>query len=113
MIRCVLEDVLQELPGSPSYQIRECSNGEEALWVCVTYVPDLVTMDLRMSGMSGLVCVRQLRARLAATQIAVVTQFDSDALRQHAQQAGADIYILKDDLEPLRRHLRLLSAISG
>lgn len=109
MIRSVLEDLMCSLPGRVACQIRECGSGEEAVDICRTYVPDFITMDLRMSGMSGLTCVRYLRVLHPATQIAIVTQFDDDALRVHARQAGADIYIPKDNLEPLRRHVRLLT----
>ncbi len=113
MIRSVLEDLMRSLPGQVACQIRECISGEEAIGMCGTYVPDFITMDLRMDGMSGLTCVRHLRALHPATQIAVVTQFDNDALRVHARQAGADIYIPKDNLEPLRRHVLLLAASSS
>jgi DNA-binding NarL/FixJ family response regulator len=108
MLRSVLEDLMRSLPGPVACQIRECHSGEEAVGLCGTYVPDFITVDLRMSGMSGLLCVRHLRALHPATQIAVVTQFDNDALRVHARQAGADIYIPKDNLEPLRRYVQLM-----
>jgi DNA-binding NarL/FixJ family response regulator len=109
MIRSLLADLMHNLSGLAACQIRECTSGEEAVEMCRTYVPDFITMDLRMSGMSGLTCVRHLRSQHPAAQIAVVTQFNNDALRGHVRQAGADIYVLKENLEPLLRYVRLLS----
>jgi DNA-binding NarL/FixJ family response regulator len=110
MIRSMLDDVTNNSSSPSRCHIRECISGEEAIGVCGSYAPDFITMDLRMSGMSGLTCVQQLRALHPATQIAVITQFDNDALRARAKQAGANIYITKDNLEPLGHYVQCLSA---
>ncbi len=79
----------------------ECASGESAIVAIEAQRPDLVTVDLRMHGMNGLECVRQLRERLPLSCIVVVTQFGNETLRDRARLAGADSVVYKDDLDQL------------
>jgi two-component system, NarL family, nitrate/nitrite response regulator NarL len=101
--------LIRDLIGHLANQIEECNSGEEAIQVCGRFVPDCVTMDLRMGGMNGVTSIQHIRARHPSTNIAVVTQFDNDTLRMRAQWAGADTYVIKDNLEPLRRFVQLVA----
>jgi len=59
---------------------------------------DLVLMDLRMPGMSGLTAIRQLRSDAAASHrhhIVVVTADISPGVRDLCQAAGADDFLEK------------------
>ena len=48
--------------------------------------------------MDGLVATARIKAQFPQARILMVTQCDSDGLRQAAQQAGACAYVLKEDL---------------
>ena len=104
-MRAMIRDLLSEF----ATQIRECATAEEALSVCRHYVPDCVTMDLRMGAMSGLECTRRIRELHPTTNIAVVTQFKHDTLRTYSQAVGADTFIGKDDLYALKRYVEILA----
>ena len=108
-----LRAMIRDLVAGIATNIRECISGEEAVAVCRHYNPDCITVDLRMHGMNGLTCVHQLRKLHPASHIAVVTQFDNDELRVRARQAGADTYIVKDNLELLQRYFQMLSTQLG
>jgi DNA-binding NarL/FixJ family response regulator len=108
-----LREMIRDLIGGDSANIRECSSGEEAIEACKHYMPDCITVDLRMSGMDGLTCIHYLRFLHPAAHIAVVTQFDNDALRARARLVGADTYIIKDDLHALQRYFKMLSTQLG
>ncbi len=108
-----LRAMIRDLIGSVASNIRECISGEEAVEMCKHYVPDCITVDLRMKGMDGLTCIHHLRLSHPASHIVVVTQFDNDALRVRARQAGADSYIVKDNLELLQRHFQILATQTG
>jgi len=108
-----IRQMLRELLEHVATQIRECASGEEAVALCEQYTPDCVTVDLRMGEMDGLTCVKLLRERHPTAHIAVVTQFDHDALRTRARFAGADTYVLKDDLESLTRFVELIATRLG
>lgn len=108
-----LRSLIRDVIGDLATVVRECASGEEAVALCKEYQPDCITVDLRMSRMDGLTCIHHLRLLHPAAHIAVVTQFDNDALRARARQAGADFYVIKDDLEPLQHFFRVLATRLG
>jgi DNA-binding NarL/FixJ family response regulator len=58
--------------------------------------PDVVVMDLRMPGGSGLDAVRELQRLGARAAVLVLTTYDTDADTVAAVEAGATGYLLKD-----------------
>jgi CheY-like chemotaxis protein len=104
-----MRDLIRQLIGGLATQLRECASGEEALALCANFAPDFVTMDVRMSGIDGIACVRQLRQLHPAAHIAVVTQFDHDSVRARAQSAGADAYVVKEELSALQRFAHVVA----
>lgn len=71
-------------------------SGAEALQMVEELAPELVLMDLKMPGMSGVEATRQIRSRHPATQVLVLTTYDDDQWVFDALRAGACGYLLKD-----------------
>jgi two-component system, NarL family, response regulator LiaR len=71
-------------------------HGNEALRLVEQVAPDLVLMDLKLPGMTGVEVTRQIRQRFAATQVLVLTTYDDDQWIFDALRAGACGYLLKD-----------------
>lgn len=97
-----MRDIIHQMLRGIVGEVRECGSGEEAVLLCDYFAPDCVTVDLRMAGMSGFATVAQIRAAHPQAFIVVVTQLDAEVLRDKAREAGADAYVCKDDLSPLR-----------
>ncbi|NIM92872.1 MAG: response regulator [Anaerolineales bacterium] len=76
--------------------IGEASSGEEAVEFVSNYVPDVVLMDLVMSGMDGVDATRKVKNISPRTQIVVLTSYHQDEHIFPALQAGAISYLLKD-----------------
>src|SRR3954453_1240459 len=57
--------------------------------------PDVVLMDINLGGMSGIECVRQLKAALPSVQVMMFTVFEDTAKIFSALAAGATGYLLK------------------
>ena len=72
------------------------SDGEEALQLAEAHRPDVVLMDLRMPGMDGITATGQLRQRIPATRVLVLTTYADDATILPALRAGALGYLTKD-----------------
>jgi DNA-binding NarL/FixJ family response regulator len=70
-------------------------SGEQALDGMPRRTPDVVLMDVNLPGMSGVECVRQLKARLPAVQVVMLTVYDDSERIFHALQIGASGYLLK------------------
>ena len=82
------EDVrysLQRIFVSPEIELATAASGEEGLKVIPKFKPDLVLMDVRMAGMTGLETLRNIRADRSQA----ARHFD-DRLRHHANRHRGD-----------------------
>ena len=100
-MRRMIKTLISDLVG----EIFECSDGSEALAAYQQHLPDLVLMDVKMSETDGLAATRQIRQFFPEARIVMVSQWDDAALRENARLAGAEAYVGKSDLQPLRRIL--------
>ena len=81
----------------------ECADGREALAAYGQHQPDWVLMDLMTPGVDGLTATRQITTAFPRARVLVVTQFDGEALRAAAREAGACAYVLKENLLQVRQ----------
>ncbi len=83
--------------GSPGFScVAAYANAEEALLGFKGLVPDVLLMDIHLPGMSGIECLRQLRARLPATRIMMLTAFEDHDRIFESLRAGASGYLIKN-----------------
>lgn len=85
--------------------VGDASNGKDALEMAARLAPDVVLLDIRMPGMSGLEAAHHLNALDHPPAIVFTTAYDEYAI--DAFQAQAVGYVLK----PVRRE-RLASALA-
>jgi DNA-binding NarL/FixJ family response regulator len=76
--------------------VGEANGGRAAVAVVARTVPDVVLMDLRMPGGSGVEAIREIVRRGISTRVLVLTTYDSDSDTTAAIEAGAAGYLLKD-----------------
>lgn len=76
--------------------IAEASDGAEAIEMIPRIKPDVVLLDMRMPGLSGLDVLRQLSADGTLPPTVILTTFDDDQLVLAGIKAGARGYLLKD-----------------
>ena len=87
------------LESQPDFKVvAEASSGEEAIEAAMEYLPDVVLMDLVMSGVGGVEATRKVKAITPRTQIVVLTSYYQDEFIFPALKAGAISYVLKDVL---------------
>lgn len=85
------------LASDPEIEVvGEAEDGYAAVEQALACVPDVVLMDIRMPGQSGLEAARQIRQQRPQTRIIVLTAHDSPALRARAQAAGVTAYLTKE-----------------
>jgi DNA-binding NarL/FixJ family response regulator len=73
----------------------EAAGGAEAVEVCRTAEPDVVLMDIRMPGVSGIDATRQILAARPEVGVLVLTMLEDDTSVFAAMRAGARGYLLK------------------
>lgn len=59
--------------------------------------PDVVIVDLKLNGDSGLDLIRQLRSRSPAVRILVCSMYEESAFAERALRAGASGYVNKNE----------------
>jgi DNA-binding NarL/FixJ family response regulator len=70
-------------------------DGETALAQIPRQQPDIVLMDIGLPGMTGIECVRQLKAILPTLPVVILTVYDEGEYLFDSLKAGASGYLLK------------------
>ncbi len=76
--------------------VGEAANADEALRLTSQLRPDVVVMDIRLPGRSGLEACQAIRQRHPKTRVIILTSYLSEELVTQAVRAGASGYVLKD-----------------
>lgn len=108
-LRAYISNVLQR----QGYQVRTAHDGEAALAMLETFLPNLVLTDLMMPGMSGLELLQQIRQddRFSSIPVVLLTAKVDDETRIEGVEQGADAYLGKpfNDRELLAEVRNLLA----
>jgi DNA-binding NarL/FixJ family response regulator len=74
-------------------EIFETANGQEALQLIETILPDVILMDAQMPLLNGIEATRIIKERWPNIKVIVLTMYT--AYEKEAMAAGADIFLLK------------------
>jgi DNA-binding NarL/FixJ family response regulator len=93
--------------------VAEADDGEEAVRLAKSQVPDVVLMDIRMPGLDGLSATREIAAdaQLSSVRIVILTTFELDEYVFEALRAGASGFLVKDT-EPVEL-IRAVRAVAA
>lgn len=75
--------------------VDEAEEAAEALRIVERSRPDIILMDIRLPGASGLELTRKIKARHPQVSIVIVTSHDIAEYREAASQYGADHFVHK------------------
>lgn len=106
LIRAGLAALLRAAPGLTV--VGESADGGNAVCLAAKTRPNVVLMDIRMPGLSGIAATRQILAQGGEDppKVLILTTFDLDEYVYAALRAGASGFLLKDTAPE-----RLLAAI--
>ena len=79
----------------PSMTVEEAGDGEEALQKIADLVPDLIFMDIKLPGESGLHVTKRVKPKNPGMIITILTYYDSPEHREAAFQCGANYFLPK------------------
>ena len=77
------------------YRVSLVPNGEEGERIAASESWDVIILDMRLPGKSGLDVLQSLRARGFQTPVLVLTAQDAVDAKVHTFRAGADDYVTK------------------
>jgi len=93
VVRLGLRGLLERQPG---WQVvAEAATADEAVARALEHKPDVVVMDIRLSGSSGIDACRRIVSQLPDTSVIMLTSYAEDELLFDAIAAGAAGYVLK------------------
>jgi two-component system NarL family response regulator len=85
------------LDAEPGIEVvAECADGLDAVDRIVELAPDLVLIDVRMPGISGIEATRRARSLVPNLKVAILTVSEDDEDLFAAVRAGATGYLLKE-----------------
>ena len=85
------------LEAEPNFRvIGEIGGGLEAVRLAERLRPNIVVVDLKISGIDGLEVTRQISRRLTKTSVAILSTYSNQSHVLEALRTGAKAYILKD-----------------
>lgn len=102
LFRDGLRSLFASLPET--HLVGEAASGEEAIALAEALQPDVVLMDIQMSGLNGIEATRRITHASPHMGVVMVTMFEDDESVFAAMRAGARGYVLKgaDQEEMLR-----------
>jgi DNA-binding response OmpR family regulator len=79
------------------FEVRQATNGEEALASVADAIPDVVLLDIMMPGISGLEALERWRAAASTARLPVLllTAKSQEADVERGFELGADDYVIK------------------
>ncbi|MGH8934571.1 MAG: response regulator [Egibacteraceae bacterium] len=94
LFRRGLEMVLESEPDIEV--VAEANDGNEVIALSEQHMPDLVLMDVRMPGRSGIEATQSIKDAVPHTKILMLTISDEEEDLYDAIKAGANGYLLKE-----------------
>ena len=96
-VRATREQLMAVLKRAPRLKcLHAYASGEEAVAGIPQDPPDVVLMDIRLPGMSGIECVARLKALLPDLTVLMLTTYEESDLIFNSLRAGAGGYLLKN-----------------
>ncbi len=104
-----MQEMTQSIPWASV--VAEAKNGLEAIELVKQHRPDVVLMDIVMPGIDGIEATRRIKEIAPQTKVIAITAYDNREFPKQSVEAGADIFIKKEELdsETLRECLEKLS----
>ncbi len=100
-----MRQVIRGIVARPDDEVVECTDGDEVVKAFDSFHADWVLMDIQMNRLSGLQATRDLKAAYPEARVAILTNYGSAEFREEADAAGADLYLLKDNIPLVRDEL--------
>lgn len=94
LVRYGFRLMLDSTPGM--VVVGEAGDGAGAIGAAERLKPDVVLMDIRMPGLSGIEATKHITGSLPDTRVLVLTTYDLDEYAFGALGAGAAGFLLKD-----------------
>lgn len=94
LVRSGIRALLQDIPQVQV--IAEAEDGRQALHLVANYHPDIVLMDIAMSGLNGLEATERIAREYPHVRVIILSMHTNEEYVLQALRSGAAGYLLKD-----------------
>ncbi|MGH2496273.1 MAG: response regulator [Ktedonobacteraceae bacterium] len=107
----VREGLKAMLSAEPDFDIvGDAANAEQAFTLIERLRPDIILLDIRLPGTSGIEVCRTVTERYPETSVIILTTFTDESLVEQCIKAGARGFIVKDiERFDLKRSIRAVA----
>jgi DNA-binding NarL/FixJ family response regulator len=95
LVRERVASIISEIPSAKV--IGEAGNSAEAMEVVRKTKPDVVILDIKMPGESGLQVLRKLKNEFGELRIIMLTNYSDSQYKAECLMHGADYFLCKSD----------------
>jgi len=95
LVRERVASIISEIPSAKV--IGEAGNSVEAMEVVRKTKPDVVILDIKMPGESGLQVLRKLKNEFGELRIIMLTNYSDSQYKAECLMNGADYFLCKSD----------------
>jgi DNA-binding NarL/FixJ family response regulator len=89
-------------------------SGRDAIALAHEWGPDLILMDVRMPGMTGLEAAWRLTREMPSVVVILMSAFEDAGIGKASQESGAFAFVMKERLtQELPRLLQLAGSTKG
>jgi len=88
-------EILEEFLSLFGHSVTSANSGADAIEVVHRARPDVVFLDIRMPGMSGLDVLKEIKALDSSVRVIMISAFGDEETESMARELGADGYIQK------------------
>ena len=108
-----VRSLLHEFFGE-NHEVEMAANGVEAIRLFIAFKPDLIVMDIKMPGMSGIETLRQIRDLDRRVAVIMMTGYGDSQNMEQVKDLGVNYYMDKPfDLFELKERVREIFNSSG
>lgn len=110
ILRESLKSIIDQEPGLKV--VGSATDGSEVIELCGQLLPDVVLMDIKMPGCSGVEEIRLIKEKYMAIKIIILTSYEDEKSIFLALEYGVEGYLFKD-VEPKMLTMAIRSVYYG
>ncbi len=111
----VRDRIVEMLSGITGVEIAgEAANSIEAIHMVNKLKPDVVTLDIRIPGESGIEVLKKIKRTQPSTTVLVLTNFPQEQYKNKCYQLGGDYFFSKsEEFEKVEEVIKNLASVQA
>lgn len=113
--KIVCDGLQQMLTGIPGVEVvGQAYNARDAITAISKYEPDVVILDIRLPGKSGIEVLKDIRDKKLPIRVIMLTNYPYPQYRKKCEELGADYFFDKvTEIDEIPKVIEALAKING